>query len=146
MAWASVQEVVDLTGQTLTTTQISVAQGVIELVADVTESADANLSPRDLRYLKMATAYQAVYMVSNAHADFFAQSDVSELDQDGVKFKYSDRQGGLLSVPAKRALEKLSWFGSGTIGVSAAKYRMTFAQYAAGMLTDQVLHPWYQDM
>ncbi len=142
MAWATVQQVTDLTGQTLTTTQIAMGQGIIELYADVTEAANDNLSPRDLRYLQMATAYQAVYMASNAHTDYFSRTAVDSLDQDGVKVTTTDRDAYLLGIAAKRALEKLSWYGSGSISTQSPTGRMSFEEYGAAWMRDEVPGTW----
>lgn len=116
MAWASVFEVLELTGVTVTIAQLDYAQGVIDLFSGVTEDAWANLSGRNLRLLNAATAYQAVWMA--AQVDVITRTDVSELDQDGVKFTPAHQDALLLAPLAKRCLDRLSWHGARTLRVN----------------------------
>lgn len=119
MAWATV-------GETLTYTKITVDQGdvdsaqfMIEIFADVTEDADANISSKNLRLLKMAVAYQAAWI--SDHPDIFTHVDVSTMLQDGIQFTNAHANAGVLAPMAKRAIDRLSWRRNRSIRVKKGK-------------------------
>lgn len=119
MAWATV-------GETLTYTKITVDQGdvdsaqfMVEIFSDVTEDADANISPKNLRLLKMAVAYQAAWI--SDHPDVFTHVDVSTMLQDGIQFTNAHANAGVLAPMAKRAIDRLSWKRNRSIRIKRSK-------------------------
>lgn len=109
MAWATTAETLAYTSISVSQDNIDAAQAMIELFADVTEaSSDAgNISPKNLRLLKLAVAYQAAWMTSQP--DLFTRSDVGLMTQDGISFTSPHANSGLLAPMAKRAVDRLSW-------------------------------------
>lgn len=109
MAWATTAETLSYTGITVSDDTLDSAQAMIELFSDVTEvSSDAGLiSPKNLRLLKLAVAYQAAWMTSQP--DLFTRSDVGLMTQDGISFTSPHANSGILAPMAKRAIERLSW-------------------------------------
>lgn len=109
MAWASAAETLSYTGITVSQDTLDSAQAMIELFSDVTEaSSDAGLiSPKNLRLLKLAVAYQAAWMTSQP--DLFTRSDVGLMTQDGISFTSPHANSGILAPMAKRAVDRLSW-------------------------------------
>jgi hypothetical protein len=106
MAWATEAEALTYTGITVTAVEIAQAQGIVELFTDVTEESNIT-SPRNLRLLKMAVAYQAAFIVD--HPDMFTHVDVSTMLQDGIQFTVNHENAGILAPLARRAIARLSW-------------------------------------
>lgn len=106
-AWATVSETLTYTGITVGADNIAAAQFMIELFADVTPDSNDNISPKNLRLLKMAVAYQAAWI--SDHPDVFTHVDISTMLQDGVQFTHAHANAGVLAPMAKRALDRLSW-------------------------------------
>jgi hypothetical protein len=109
MAWATTAETLAYTRITVAQEEIDAAQAMIELFADVTEaSSDAgNISPKNLRLLKLAVAYQAAWMTSQP--DLFTRTDVGLMTQDGISFTSPHANSSILAPMAKRAIDRLSW-------------------------------------
>lgn len=109
MAWASTAETFSYTGITVSQDTIDSAQAMIELFADVTiaSSNAGSISPKNLRLLKLAVAYQAAWMTSQP--DLFTRSDVGLMTQDGISFTSPHANSGILAPMARRALDRLSW-------------------------------------
>lgn len=109
MPWATTAETLAYTRITVTDEELDSAQAMVELFADVTEaSSDAgNISPKNLRLLKLAVAYQAAWMTSQP--DLFTRSDVGLMTQDGISFTSPHANSGILAPMARRAIDRLSW-------------------------------------
>lgn len=109
MAWASTAETFSYTGITVSQDTIDSAQAMIELFADVTIASSnlGSISPKNLRLLKLAVAYQAAWMTSQP--DLFTRSDVGLMTQDGISFTSPHANSGILAPMARRALDRLSW-------------------------------------
>jgi hypothetical protein len=116
--WADEARVLELTGVSVTSEQLDQAQGVLDVYAGVTVEAAANLSARDLRLLGQALAYQAAWM--NRQLDVFSRLEVSEVDQDGMRFKPSSQDALILAPLADRCLRRLSWAQPRSVRVSSA--------------------------
>ena len=109
MPWATEAETLALTGVTVTPPVLAQAQGVIDVFSGVIESAEDEVSARNLRLLRYATAYQAAWMTSQI--DVTSRTDVSQLDQDGASFTLGHPDALVLAPLAKRCLDRLSWRG-----------------------------------
>lgn len=109
MAWATAAETLAYTGITPTAAQLTQAQGVIELFADVTIAASdaGNISEKNLRLLKQATAYQAAWITQ--HPDAFSSMDTTSFSQDQVSATFLHANAGILAPLAKRCIDRLSW-------------------------------------
>lgn len=108
-AWATTGDVALYTGLTATDAQVMQAQFVIELFADTTTVATKALliSAKNMRMLKMATAYQAGWITQ--HPDAFTNMDTTNLSQDQVAATWAHANAGILAPFAKRCLDRLSW-------------------------------------
>lgn|SRR5574341_273549 len=83
--WASLSDVTTYTGKTVTTTQLNIAQTMIEgLIKRVYRSTDATTS--SYYWLQRAVAYQSAYVA--AHPDIFNQLDFISMTQDGFSVTY----------------------------------------------------------
>jgi len=123
MAWATVGETLTYTKITVEEADVEAAQFMVEIFADVTEDADANISTKNLRLLKMAVAYQAAWI--SDHPDIFTHVDVSTMLQDGIQFTNAHANAGVLAPMAKRAIDRLSWKRNRSIKVKRSKRSTT---------------------
>jgi hypothetical protein len=105
MAWADATYTESITGVAVTAGQVTQAQTMIELFSGVTEQY--KLRARDVRYLKMAVAYQAAWI--NGQIDVTTRSDVSQVTQDEMSFTNATVDAAVLAPLATRALRRLSW-------------------------------------
>lgn len=115
--WATVADVLAITGATVSADQLTRAQFIIEVAADVSpdssfEQSDTTqpsglISPKNLRYLKMAVAYQAAWML--AHPDVFTNVDVKDLSEDGLSFTAGNSDSNVLAPMARKCVRRLTW-------------------------------------
>lgn len=143
MAWATEAEVEEITGVVVTAAQLGQAQSMIELRVGRTE-ADP-LKTRALHWLKLAVAYQAAWLPSQA--DVMGRSDVSKVIQDGAHVDF--RPDGVTLAPlARRALRRLGWKGTRSVRVQPAydadRYPYLYAAEGVGGVHDFAddLEPW----
>lgn len=109
MTWATTSDAATYTGLTVTAAQVEQAQAVIELFADTTlDASDAgNISPKNLRLLKLAVAYQAGWITQ--HPDAFTNIDLTNFNQDQVSGTLAHANALILAPLAKRCIDRLSW-------------------------------------
>lgn len=109
MAWATTSDVATYTSVTATAAQVEQAQALIEVFADTTADASeaGNISPKNLRLLRLAVAYQTAWMTQ--HPDAFTNIDVSQVQQDGVVATMQHNNALVLAPMAKRCIDRLSW-------------------------------------
>ena len=109
MAWASTSDVIAYTGVNATAAQVDQAQAVIEMFADTTTDASnaGNISPKNLRLLKQAVAYQAAWITQ--HPDAFTNVDLTNFNQDQVSGTLAHANALILAPLAKRCVDRLSW-------------------------------------
>jgi hypothetical protein len=106
VTWATTGDVALFTGLTATEAQLSQAQFVVEMFADVTEDAEI-IATKNLRLLKMATAYQAGWITQRP--DVFTSMDTTGVSQDQVTATWLHANAGILAPFAKRCIDRLSW-------------------------------------
>lgn len=119
VAWATTGEVLTYTGIEVSEAELQQAQFIVELFSDATEDANDNISSKNLRFLKMAVAYQAAFMTE--HPDLFTHVDVSTMLQDGLQFVRGHENAFLLAPFARRAINRLSWKRNRSIKVKPSK-------------------------
>lgn len=118
-SWASVSEVQTYTGIVVGADNVTAAQAIVEMFADVTYDSTDKISTKNLRLLKMAVAYQAAWMTD--HPDLFTHIDISTMLQDGIQFTNAHANAGVLAPLAKRAIDRLSWRRNRSIRVRARR-------------------------
>lgn len=113
--FATIAEVLALTGATVTAPQRSQAAVVIEMTTGLIEGTldqRPDMSDRDRYWLRVACAYQAAWLLSQP--DFLTRDDVSSLSLDGQSA--SGKADWLVLSPlARRAMKRLSWRGTRTL-------------------------------
>jgi hypothetical protein len=115
-AWATPQQVIDITGVTVTDAQLGQAQASIEMFANRTYPDTDRIRARDLYWLRMAVAYQAAW--EQGQFDLNTRLDANQVQQDGIVANL-DARAMTLSPRAKQALQRCSWMRSRTIHVRA---------------------------
>lgn len=136
MAWATAAEVATLTGVdegSISDAAVERAQAIIDMYSgrtyDMHDLMVLEDRTRDLYWLKLAVAYQTVWMM--AQPDLFQRMSMSNISQDGVSATFlSDAQN--LSPLAKSALNRLSWHGSRSLTVQKASDRRKQALLTTG--------------
>lgn len=120
MAWATVDEVYTVTGREASVENLALAQTMIELFCGTTELAsdDELISSRNLRQLRNAVAFQAIWL--DSHPDVLAAMDVQGVSQDGLNAQYATANAHLLAPLAQRCLSRLTWFREIRIGRARA--------------------------
>lgn len=106
-AWVTPEQAEDIVRTPVSADQIAAAMPVIEIYSGVTLEVESQLKPRDLRLLKQATAFQAVWMAANI--DVLTRMDADDVDQDGIEYSKGDVDAHILGPLAKLALSRLSW-------------------------------------
>ena len=113
MAWATVDEVEDTTGVTVTATDLAQAQAVIEIYANRNEDATDGLIARDIYWLQMAVCWQAAWQ--SQQYGYASRTYAWSHMQDGLSVMHNNQSQADLAPLAARALKNLSWKGSKTI-------------------------------
>jgi hypothetical protein len=109
MSWATEADVVALTGTPADAVKLAQAQAAVELYLGRTEAlGSAEMSARDLDWLRRGVAYQAAWMASQP--DLFTRLEVEQLAQDGMSTVFAP-DGLVLAPLARRVLLRLSWMG-----------------------------------
>lgn len=109
MSWVTDDEVLSITGRNASVESIATAQVFVEIFANTTEQAsiDAQISSSNLRLLKNAVAFQAVWL--DSHPDVLDAMDVEGVSQDGLNAQYATANAHLLAPLADRCIKRLSW-------------------------------------
>lgn len=107
--WATLADVLSLTGVDAEPDTLTQAEGVVELFAGISPDNTTELSGGNARMLRAAVAYQTAWMESQV--DVTSRTDVASLDQDGVRVTPAHADALVLAPLAKRALDRLSWRG-----------------------------------
>ncbi|MFE4671112.1 hypothetical protein [Streptomyces sp. NPDC056723] len=113
-AWTTSQQVIDITGVTVTDAQLGQAQASIEMFSNRIYPDTPKIRARDLHWLGQAVAYQAAWEAGQF--DLATRMDASQVQQDGIVATLDDRAMSL-GPRAKQALQRCSWMRSRTLHV-----------------------------
>lgn len=139
--WATTADVLDMTGATVTGTQLNQAEATIVTYANRTPDT-AGLSTRDLYWLKQAVCYQAPWQAGQA--GYHQRSNAFRVDTDGLELERDTEHSVTLAPLAARALKNLSWKADHTRRGRNVRYPTGAAVvdvYADDGQTDR-LYPW----
>jgi hypothetical protein len=108
-AWATLDDVVDITGRTTTAESLALARSMIATFTGTTETASDNglISTTNLNRVKKAVCFQAVWL--DSHPDVLDAMDVQGVSQDGLSAQYASANAHLLAPMAQREIRRLSW-------------------------------------
>lgn len=120
MPWASADDVVTITGREATTESLAAAQVIVEIFSGTSDYASDQglIATRNLRMLKNAVAFQAIWL--DSHPDVMDAMDVEGVSQDGLNAQYANANAHLLAPLANRCIERLSWRRQIMVGRSRA--------------------------
>jgi hypothetical protein len=108
-AWATLEDVVDVTGRSATPENLALARSMIATFTGTSETASDNglISGRNLNGLMKAVCFQAVWL--DSHPDVLDTMDVQGVSQDGLNAQYASANAHLLAPMAQREIRRLSW-------------------------------------
>lgn len=112
-AWSTPAQAAAITNKAVSQDELDSAQVVIDIYSNVTVEASAGIGARNVRLLRYAVAWQAVWQASRV--DFGTGMDVDHVTQDGQTFSKGSADAHLLSPMARKCLFKLSWNKSRTL-------------------------------
>lgn len=139
--WATVDDVFRLTGVRADPDQVAQAQGVVDLYSGLTTANVDNVTARDGRLLKMATAYQAAFVASQV--DVASRMGATSVQQDGASFTVGSVDDLVLAPLARRCLAGLSWRRPRTrTARRGPDYPRSFAAYSAAWNDDLAPGMW----
>jgi hypothetical protein len=141
MPWATISDVDDLTSKTVTDPDIVKAQAVIEIHVSRTELVPSDtIGTRDLHWLKLAVAYQTVWMLANP--DIYERTEQTTLLQDGVEARDMPPDALTIAPLARRAIRRLSWKKSRSVH-TPSHFEESGALYpVGGPVIDYPGEPW----
>lgn len=106
--WATIADVDEVTGKTVTEKERGIAVRSLEPLIGVIEAVDRpDISDRDRYWLKLATCYQAAFVLDNP--DLFSRADVTSASQDGESANFRNVDAHLLAPLARKCIRRLSW-------------------------------------
>ncbi|MFJ4926847.1 hypothetical protein [Streptomyces sp. NPDC088736] len=116
-AWASLQQVTDTTGVTVTAPQLAQAQAAIEVFSNRIYPDGERMRTRDLYWLGQAVAYQAAWLAGQFGLE--TRLDATQIQQDQVSSTLTG-DGLVLAPMAARTLRRVSWMRSRTVHIRSA--------------------------
>lgn len=113
MAWATTSDVTTLTGATVTSGDVTLAQTVVEAYVNRTEDAAASFTARDVDTLKKAVAFQAAWLAGQP--GYLTRMGATSVQQDGLSTTLTNPADMTLAPLAQRVIKNLSWMGTRTV-------------------------------
>lgn len=113
-SWAQASDVAGITGVTVTDAQVMQAQAIIDMFSARTYDAQPRIGTRDLYWLKLAVAYQCVWMVEQP--DLFTRLDFQTIAMGNRPVELKDDSLRIAPFAAK-ALKRCSWLRSRSLHV-----------------------------
>lgn len=122
MAWATIEEVRNVTGKDFTEETIALASSIIDTFSGADEDLPADaISGVDRRHLRRATAWQCFNAVKPGLVE--ERENASTVTSDTQSITREDRADALLHPLARRELASLSWIGTRTVLVPPVSLR-----------------------
>lgn len=117
MAWATVEEVATQTGVDVTPETVALASAMIDTFTGADEELPTDaISNMDRRYLRRATAWQAVW-VAGKPGLISERESITNSSSDGQSIQRADRADVVLAPLARREVMNLSWVGTRSVFV-----------------------------
>lgn len=112
--WATTAQISELMGRVVDDRTRALAVMSIELHTGLIEEVErTDIKGRDLYWLKLAVAWQAVWLA--AQPDFLERNAVASAAQDGQTATMGNPDWLTLAPMARKALRRLSWRGIRTV-------------------------------
>lgn len=113
-SWAQADDVLTYTGEAVTDAQVMRAQAIIDMFTARTYDALPRIGTRDLYWLKLATAYQAAWMLSQP--DMYSRLDFATISAGSRPVELKEDTLRIAPLAAK-ALKRVSWLRSRSLHV-----------------------------
>jgi hypothetical protein len=112
--WASVAEVLAVTGIERSADVVALASSIIETYSGVTvDMPEASISVKDRRHLMRATAWEAAWLTPARVASLITEREgAKSVSADSVRVERASQVDIMLAPLAKRELVALSWVGT----------------------------------
>lgn len=108
MAWATIEDVKAVTDRDVTDATRNLAALSIELHTGLIEDVPrADMSDRDLYWLRQATCFQAAWLLSQP--DYLERLAVTSASQDGQSANAGNADWLTLAPLTRKALRRLTW-------------------------------------
>lgn len=121
--WATVADVADLTGVTVTAATLKLGVSAIELHTGLIEQVERKkMSDRDRYWLKTAVCYQAAWI--KAQPDYLERNAVASASQDGQSATAGNPDWLVLGPLARKAIKRLSFRGTRTASTLEQRRRV----------------------
>lgn len=112
--WATVADVLSVTGKTVTDAQLALAIHSIELVTGlIAEVERPDMTRRDAYWLRQAACFQAAWLAPTP--DYLERNDVASASADGQAATGEHADWLVLGPLTRRAIKRLSWRGTRSI-------------------------------
>ena len=133
MTWAQTTDVSDITGVTVTSGELALAEADICTYANRSPDASAGMAARDLYWLKVATCYQAAWRDSQVQVSGRQSARaISQGGAGGQSVSYTAGWEVVLAPMAARALRNLSWKADRTLRTPNVRYPRGLGEWGAG--------------
>ena len=109
MAWATVDDVTEITGVDVALTPAVLAMANEDVNMHVGITDDATVYSRDEYWLVRAVAWQAVWLLGQPGNE--QRVSVNTVSQEGLQATFKDDVAIVLAPRARRCLKNLSWMG-----------------------------------
>lgn len=120
--WATVTDVANITGKTVSEVDRTLAATAIELHTGLIESVErVDMKARDRYWLKLAVVYQSAWLA--VQPDYLERNAVASASQDGQSATAGNPDWLTLAPLARKAIRKLSWTGARTIEAATEQRR-----------------------
>jgi len=128
--WASTDDVLDVTGMTVTSADLALAEADVCTFANRSPDASAGMSERDLYWLKLATCYQVSWRDSQVQVA--GRQSVGSMSTGGAGGQSVTYRAGwevVLAPMAARAIRNLSWKADRTQRTPNIRYPRGLGQW-----------------
>lgn len=117
MAWATVEQVENQTGVTVSAETIALASSMIDTFTGADEELPEDaISAVDRRHLRKATGWQAVWIAGKPGL-ITERELVTQVTSDGQSMSRESQMDAMCAPFAKREIASLSWMGTGTVRI-----------------------------
>lgn len=118
--WATVADILALTGRNVTDLTRSLSAQAIEMHTGLIEAVErVDIVDRDRYWLKLAVCYQAVWLM--AQPDYLERNAVASVSQDGQSATMGNADWLTLSPQARKCIKRLSWRGVRTVSTKTTQ-------------------------
>lgn len=126
--FVTTEEVLDLTGFSVSDSTIRQAQAIVEVMAGKTESMiDPIKGADDLAWMKYGVAWQCAYMETDSEK-LYEQANVASVSQNNFKIDFGGKVYAVAPLTVE-AMKRLSWNKSKAVKVRPFSFKRSRVPY-----------------